>query len=211
MIEAITEDILRYTERHSLPDSPACAAIAKETRAKTKNPGMLVGPVEGALLTILARASGARRALEIGTFTGYSALKIAEGLPPDGEVITCDKDAETTEIAKRHWAKSPHGRKITPALGPALETLAGLPGPFDLVFIDADKENSIRYWEACVPKVRSGGLLVVDNVLWKGRVTDAKEGDAAAIDAFNAHAARDARVDLVILTVRDGVTIACKR
>lgn len=211
MLESITQDILQYIEKNSSPDSPACAAIAEETRAKTKNPGMLIGPVQGALLTILARSTRARRALEIGTFTGYSALKIAEGMPPDGEVITCDIDAETTKIARRFWAQSSHGGKITLKLGPALETVDTLPGPFDIVFIDADKENCIHYWEACVPKVRTGGLVLVDNVLWRGRVIEPKEKDAAAVAAFNAHAARDTRVDLVILTVRDGLTLACKR
>lgn len=211
MLEAITNEMLQYVERHSCADSPVCAAIAGETRAKTAGAGMLVGPVQGALLAILARSTGARRVLEIGTFTGYSALKIAEGLPPDGEVITCDIDPETTEIARRLWAESPHGGKITLKLGPALETLKHLPGPFDMVFIDADKANCIRYWEACVPKLRQGGLVLVDNVLWRGRVIAPEEKDAAAVAAFNAHAARDGRVDIVILTVRDGVTLACKR
>lgn len=211
MLEEITQEILRYCEHHTSPDSPVCDALTQETHAKTTESRMLVGRVEGTFLTLLARSTGARRVLEIGTFTGYSALKLAEGLPPDGEVITCDIDTATSEIARRFWAKSPHGGKITLRLGPALETISGLPGPFDIVFIDADKENCINYWEACVPKVRTGGLILVDNVLWSGRVLDPKEKDGAAVAAFNTHAARDTRVDLVVLTVRDGVTMACKR
>jgi caffeoyl-CoA O-methyltransferase len=211
MIETITSEILRYCEAHSSPDSPHCAAIAEETRAKTTRAGMLAGPVQGAFLSILARSTGARRVLEIGTFTGYSALKIAEGLPPDGEIITCDIDPGVTEIARRLWAESPHGKKITLKLGPALATIEGLPGPFDMVFIDADKENCVNYWEACLPKVRRGGLILVDNVLWRGSVIDPKDKDGAAVAAFNARAARDARVDLVVLTLRDGLTLACRR
>jgi caffeoyl-CoA O-methyltransferase len=211
MIDALTPEILEYCENHTSPDSAACRALAAETRETTTASGMLVGRVQGTFLTLLARCTGAKRALEIGTFTGYSALKLAEGLPPDGEVITCDIDAETSKIARRFWAESPHGAKITQVLGPALDTLRNLPGPFDIVFIDADKANCIDYWEACVPKVRPGGLILVDNVLWRGRVLDPEDKDGVTMAAFNAHAAGDDRVDLVILTVRDGVTVACKR
>ena len=211
MLEKITQEILHYCEDHTSPDSPQCQAIAKETRAKTTTARMLAGPVQGMFLTLLAHSTGARRVLEIGTFTGYSALKLAEGLPPEGEVITCDIDPKTTAIAERFWAESPHGGKITLEIGPALDTIGRLPGPFDIVFIDADKTNYINYWESCVPKVRKGGLILVDNVLWSGRVLDPKEKDDVAVAEFNTHAARDARVDLVMLTLRDGVTMACKR
>jgi caffeoyl-CoA O-methyltransferase len=211
MIETITTEIRQYCENHTSPDSPVCDALAEETRTKSTRSGMLAGRVQGTFLTLLARSTAAKRVLEIGTFTGYSALKFAEGLPTGGEVITCDINSETTAIARRFWAKSPHGGKIRLELGPALETIERLRGPFDIVFIDADKTNYIKYWEACLPKVRQGGLILVDNVLWSGRVLAPKEKDDIAVDAFNAHAARDDRVDLVILTVRDGVTMACKR
>jgi caffeoyl-CoA O-methyltransferase len=203
--------ILRYCDAHTTPDSPHCAAIAEETRRVSEKSGMLIGPTAGTFLTVLARAIGARRALEIGTFTGYSALKLAEGLPDDGEVVTCDIDEKTTAVARRHWSASPHGRKISLRLGPASETLREIPGSFDIVFIDADKERCIEYWETCVPRLRSGGLVVVDNVLWSGRVLDPKEKDAVAIAAFNDHAVRDPRVVAAMLTVRDGITVACKR
>ena len=207
----IADDIIRYCERHTSADSSVCRALAKETRARTKRASMLTGQVEGTFLSLLARSTGARRVLEIGCFTGFSALKLAEGLPPDGRVITCDIDPKTTLIARRFWKKSPHGKKITLKLGPALETIESLEGPFDLVFIDADKENYINYWEACLPKVPSGGLIVVDNVLWSGGVLDPKDEEDRAIVAFNTHAAGDPRVDLVMLTVRDGITVACKK
>ncbi len=211
MLEITPEKVLHYCDAHTTPDSPACRAIALETRAKTDAARMLVGPAEGMLLTLLARAAGARKVLEIGTFTGYSALKLAEGLPDDGEIFTCDVNPETTAIARKHWRTSPHGKKIKLKLGPALETIETISGPFDLVFIDADKGNYVNYWEACVPKVRPGGLLLADNVLWSGRVFDPREPDDHALAAFNSHVAADSRVDVVMLAVRDGVTLACKR
>jgi caffeoyl-CoA O-methyltransferase len=210
MLTAISERILGYCDTHTTPDSPQCAALAKETHRSSAHSRMLIGQTAGTFLSVIARATGARRVLEIGTFTGYSALKLAEGLPDDGEVVTCDIDTETTGIARRYWAASPHGGKISLHLGRALDTLPGIPGPFDIVFIDADKENYINYWEACLPKLRSGGLVIVDNVLWSGRVLDPKEKDDAAIAAFNDHAVRDRRVVAAMLTVRDGMTVACK-
>ena len=209
MTDIAPEEILRYCDAHTTPDSDACRAISEETHATRDSARMLVGPVQGMFLTLLARAIGAKRVLEIGTFTGYSALKLAEGLPADGEVVTCDVDPDSTAIAKKHWKTSPHGGKIRLELGPALDTIASLPGTFDLVFIDADKENYIEYWEACLPKVKPGGLIVADNVLWSGRVLDPKEKSDHALVAFNRHAAADPRVDVVMLTVRDGLSIAC--
>lgn len=166
--------------------------------------------MEGLLLRTLVQVSGARRVLELGTFTGYSALSMATGLPDDGQLITCDVDPEATSMAKRYWARSPHGSKIELRLGPALETLASLDGPFDMVFIDADKESYINYWEACLPKVRPGGIIAVDNVLWYGKVLDPSELSDFAIVAFNEHVLKDERVESVMLTVRDGVTLARK-
>ena len=210
---AISDEILRYCEKHTSHDSSVCRALAKETRVRTRRSSMLTGQVEGTFLSLLARSTGARRVLEIGCFTGYSALKLAEGLPPDGRVITCDIDRKTTLIARRFWTKSPHGKKITLKLGPALKTIESLEGPFDLVFIDADKENYINYWEACVPKVRSGGLILVDNVLWDGRViqADADDDNTVAIRAFNDMVKADDRVEAVILPIADGLTVCRKK
>jgi caffeoyl-CoA O-methyltransferase len=154
--------------------------------------------------------TNARRVLEIGTFTGYSALMMAEALPDDGRLVTCDIDAESTGIAGRYWQNSPHGHKIELMLGPALGSIEKLEGPFDLVFIDADQENYSGYWEACVPKVRRGGVLVADNVLWSGRVLDPQNESDHALAAFNERVVNDPRVEAVMLTVRDGVTLACK-
>ena len=135
---------------------------------------------------------------------------MAEGLPDDGKLITCDIDPETTQIAKKYWSRSPHGKKIELKLGPALETLKTIEGLFDLVFIDADKVNYINYWELCLPKIRRGGLLVVDNVLWSGSVLNPEDETERAIDEFNNHVYNDKRVEVVMLPIRDGVTLAWK-
>jgi caffeoyl-CoA O-methyltransferase len=172
---------------------------------------MMVGHGEGLLLRLLVRLSGARRVLEIGTFTGYSALAMAMALPADGELITCDVDPTATTLAQKFWAKSPHGKKIRLVLAPASDTIPTLQGPFDLVFIDADKPGYIRYWEAALPLVRAGGAIVADNVLWSGRVLEPKDDSTRAIVAFNTHVMKDARVEHVMLPIRDGVTIAIKR
>jgi caffeoyl-CoA O-methyltransferase len=133
---------------------------------------------------------------------------MAEGLPEDGKLITCDIDPDSTTIARAFWARSPHGARIELRLGPALDTINGLDGPFDLVFIDADKGGYIDYWEAVVPIVRKDGVIVADNVLWSGRVLDPREPDDKALAAFNEHVAADGRVEQVMLPVRDGITVA---
>jgi caffeoyl-CoA O-methyltransferase len=207
----IAPAIERYARSRTAPESPLFKALVRETRARTSLPQMQVGQLEGAFLRLMVRLSRARRVLEIGTFTGYSALAMAEGLPPGGRLVTCDVDPEATAIARRFWAKSPHGRKIELRLGPALETIRTLRGPFDLVFIDADKTNYPRYWEACVPKVRRGGLLLADNVLWSGRVLNPKDASDRALAAFSRRALRDRRVEPVLLTIRDGILAAVKR
>ncbi len=135
---------------------------------------------------------------------------MAEGLPDDGKLITCDIDPETTQIAKKYWSRSPHGKKIELKLGQALETLKTIEGLFDLVFIDADKVNYINYWELCLPKIRPGGLLVIDNVLWSGSVLKPEDETERAIDEFNKHICNDKRVEVVMLPIRDGVTLAWK-
>lgn len=200
-----------YAEKHSAPESQLSRELALVTRAKTAWPQMQVGRLEGGFLRLMVKIARAKRVLEIGTFTGYSALAMAEGLPAGGRLITCDLDPVSTRIARDHWAKSPHGRKITLELGPALETVRKLKGFFDLVFIDADKENYIRYWNLCLPKVRRGGVLMADNVLWSGRVLRPKDLTTRAIAAFNRFVAADRRVEAVMLTIRDGVTLAIKR
>ncbi len=167
--------------------------------------------MEGTFLRILVKLARARRVLELGTFTGYSALMMAEGLPDDGELVTCDIDQKAEAMARDFFARSPHGGKIQLRMGPALETLKTLQGPFDLAFIDADKQNYSAYYDAVVPLLRSGGLLVADNALWSGRVLQPRAADDHALVAFNAKVAADARVEKVLLTVRDGMMLALKR
>jgi caffeoyl-CoA O-methyltransferase len=207
----VSEPIQSYADRFTTPEPELLAELARETRASRTDAQMMVGHGQGTLLKLLVRMTGARRVLEVGTFTGYSALAIASGLPDDGTLVTCDVDADTTAIARRYWARSPHGAKITLRLGPALETIAALPGPFELAFIDADKPNYIRYWEAILPKTRAGGVIVADNVLWSGRVLDPQDDNSRALAAFNEHVRADARVEHVMIPIRDGVTVAVKR
>jgi len=207
----VSEDIQKYADEFSSAEAELFLELARETNATQKDPQMMVGHGEGLLLSLLVRLSGARRVLEIGTFTGYSALAMAFALPAGGEIITCDVDPKCTTLARRYWDRSPHGKKIRLELAPALDTIARLEGPIDFVFIDADKPNYIKYWEAVLPLVRSRGAIVADNVLWSGRVLDPKEESDRALAAFNTHVKRDARVDHVMLPIRDGITIAVKR
>lgn len=211
MPEIISGKIEKYASAHSSPESSLLKALVRETYSKTDWPQMQVGHLEGAFLRMLARLTKAKRILEIGTFTGYSTLCLAEGLGPGGRIIACDINPETTAMARRYWSKSPAGKKITLKLGPALETIKKLKGPFDLVFIDADKPNYIRYWDAVLPKLRKGGLIAADNVLWSGKVLNPKEESDLAIGKFNRRVCKDKRVETVMLTVRDGITLAWKK
>ena len=192
------------------PESDLHRRLHDETHATMSSPQMLVGRIEGQLLKLLVQLSGARRVLEIGMFTGYSALMMAEGLPDDGRLVTCDINPKAAEIAQRYFNESPHGNKIEIRLGPALETIATLTEPIDMVFIDADKTNYSNYYEACLPLLRPGGLIVADNVLWSGRVLEPDDDDSRAIVAFNERVQADPRVENVCLTVRDGMMLARK-
>lgn len=207
----VDEKLEAYATKHSTAETALFKELAKATHAKTTMPQMQVGHLEGNFLRLMVKISKAKRILEIGTFTGYSALAMAEGLPTGGKIITCDIDPKNTKLAVEHWKKSPHGKKIELKLGPAAETIKKLKGSFDFVFIDADKNNYIKYWELCVSKVKRGGFLLADNVLWSGRVLNPKEESDHHIAAFNAHVAKDKRVETVILTIRDGITLAYKR
>ncbi len=211
MPDIVPPEIERYAELHTSPENPLLSALAKATREKTEVPRMQVGHVEGSFLRLLTRAIEAKHVLEIGTFTGYSALCMAEGMPQGGKLITCDVDESAAKIAREHWKQSHHGKKIVFEIGPALDTLKKFRGPFDLVFIDADKENYLNYWNAVLPKVRKGGMILVDNVLWSGRVLDPKAESDKAIVRFNEAVSNDRRVELVMLTLRDGVTMAVKK
>jgi len=174
-------------------------------------PEMQVDVIEGRFLQMLVRMSGAKSILELGMFTGYSALMMAEALPDNGHLITCEIDPKAEAIARRYFAESPHGNKITIRMGPALDTIKTLTGPLDLVFIDADKPNYSNYYEACLPLLKSGGFVVADNVLWSGKVLHPKDADDHAIVAFDRLVQSDSRVENVCLTVRDGMMLARKR
>jgi len=207
----IDEAVERYAHDHTEPESELFERLREETVAVMKYPEMQVGRIEGRFLKMLVRLTGARRVLEIGMFTGYSALMMAEGLPEDGRLITCDVDSKAEEIARRYFAESPHGHKIEIRMGPALDTIATLDGPFDMAFIDADKPNYPNYYEAVLGLLRAGGLIVADNVLWSGRVLNPEDDHTQAIVEFNRRVASDPRVENVCLTVRDGMMLAWKR
>jgi caffeoyl-CoA O-methyltransferase len=174
---------------------------------------MMVGLLEGRFLGLLVRTLQARRILELGTFTGYSSISMALALPPDGRVITCDVNEETTEIARRYAQEAGVADRIDYRLGPALETIADLEGEFDLVFIDADKPNYLNYYEATLPLLARRALIVLDNTLWSGRVADPDENDenVEAIRTINKRVLEDPRVDNVLLTVRDGMNLVWLR
>jgi caffeoyl-CoA O-methyltransferase len=204
------EELNDYAEAHTTPPDELLARLYAETHEKLSAPQMLTGPTEGRFLEMLVWASGARRILEIGTYSGYSALSMAAAMPDDGRLITCDVWEEANEVARRYAAESPHGHKIDFRLGPALETIPTLEGPFDLVFIDADKQNYDNYFEATLPLLAERGLIALDNTLWSGRVVpghDDGSEQTAAFKALNDKLAKDPRVVVVMLPVRDGVTL----
>ena len=209
----VDEAIEAYAEAHSTAPEPLLAELAAETKATMSSPQMLTGPVEGRFLELLVFASGAKRVLELGTFTGYSALSMAAALPEDGWIDTCDVERVHTDVAQRFWARSPHGPKIRLHLGPALETIDRLEGEFDLVFVDADKVNYLNYYELVLPRLTPRGLIVFDNTLWSGRVARDDEDDEStrALRELNDLLVADERVICVQLSVRDGVTLVRRR
>jgi caffeoyl-CoA O-methyltransferase len=207
----IDSAVEQFAQDHTEPETDLYAHLREETYRTMKSPEMQVGLIEGRFLQLLVRLIGARNILEIGMFTGYSTLMMAEALPDDGRLITCEIDPKAEAIARRYFSESPHGRKITIRMGPALDTIKTLPGPLDLVFIDADKVNYSNYYETCFPLVKPGGLIVGDNVLWSGKVIDPKDDDTRSIVAFNRLVQADPRVENVCVTVRDGMMLAWKR
>ena len=214
---SVTAELVDYVVGHgSWPVDDVLADLRAETLALGGAAGMQIGPDQGQLLTLLTRVVDARRAVEVGTFTGYSSLCIARGLAEGGRLVCCDVSEEWTALARRAWERAGLADRIELHLAPALDTLRALPtdAPLDLVFIDADKPGYVGYWDELVPRVRPGGLLLADNVLWSGRVADQPdEGDAnlAALLAFNDHVAADDRVEAAILPAFDGLTIARRR
>jgi caffeoyl-CoA O-methyltransferase len=211
----LTPEIYDYVVAHRSERDPVLAELAEETAKLGGLSLMQIAAEQGALMALLVRATGARSALEIGTFTGYSALCVARGLPADGRLLCCDVNEEWTSIGRRYWAKAGVDQKIELRLGPALDTLRALPpsAEFDFVFIDADKENYVNYYEAILPRLRPNGLILFDNVLWMGQVVSGSDDDAntRALRALNERVLADRRVESVMLPIADGLTIARKR
>jgi caffeoyl-CoA O-methyltransferase len=209
MTEITDPAIEQYATDHSSPEPPLLVELAQATREFSSAYGMMVGRLEGRFLKMLVAAVGAQSVLEIGTFTGYSALSMAEALPPSGRLITLELNERHAEMARSFIARSVHAAKIEVRLGPALETLRALDGSFDFVFIDADKPSYLAYYEAVLPLLSPRGLIAVDNVFQALRVLDpANESEnVVAIRHFNDHVAADSRVECVMVPIRDGVSL----
>jgi caffeoyl-CoA O-methyltransferase len=214
--ELVSEQLQEYLVTHGTPPDPVLTELAAETASRFPDAaGMQIGPEQGTFMTLLAQFTGARRALEIGTFTGYSAICVARGLAEGGRLTCCDVSEEWTSVARKYWQRAGVADRIDLQLRPALETLRAMPATeaFDIAFIDADKTGYISYWDEVVPRMRQGAAILVDNTLAHGRVIDPDVQDAnvQGIKAFNDHAVADDRVVLVMLPIGDGLTLARKR
>ncbi len=203
MTDIVDPQLEQYVERLSSPHDGLLVELSDETARELGSEQMLTGPVAGRLLEMLVWFGRPKRVLEIGTFSGHSALSMAAALPDDGHIDTCELDPERAKVGQSYFDRSPHGSTITIHLGPALESIAKLDGEFDFVFIDADKEGYVDYYEAVLPRLAPRGLIAADNTLWSGRVLDGE----GPIVRFNDHVAADPRTVQVILSVRDGVTL----
>lgn len=206
----IDPDLEQYAADHSTPPGNLLQELERYTYDHLEAPQMVVGRLEAALLQMLVNIVGARRVLEIGLFTGYSALAMAEALDEHGEVVSCELSEAHIEVARSFFKRSPVGYKIVIQQGPALETLPEIQGPFDMAFLDADKENYTTYYDLMLPKLRTGGLVVADNVLWSGNVLNPRKDSDHALVAFNDKVQSDPAVENVLLPVRDGVMLARK-
>jgi caffeoyl-CoA O-methyltransferase len=212
-MEIVNPAVEAYAEAHSTPMGDHLTHVDRETRENLDSPGMMVGPLEGRVLETLVFALGANRLLEIGTFSGYSSIAMAAGLGPGGHIISCEISPRHAEFARRHIELAGLSDRIDVREGPALETIKSLDGPFDFVFIDADKGGYLDYYEATLPLLAERGVIAVDNTLWSGEVINEENHDAdtIALRAFNDHVVADGRVVAVQLTVRDGITLIHRR
>jgi predicted O-methyltransferase YrrM len=212
----LDEKLFDYVVAHSVREHPAQAALREATR-NHPHAGMQISPDQGQLMALLVRLLGARRTIEIGVFTGYSALCVALALPENGRVLACDINDEYVGVGRPHWQAAGVAHKIDVVLGPALQTLdarlaAGEAGQYDFAFIDADKTGYDAYYERCLQLLRAGGLIAIDNVLWSGAVAQpARDADTAALQALNDKLHADARVDIAMVAISDGITLARKR
>jgi caffeoyl-CoA O-methyltransferase len=214
-IEHLAPGLHDYLLTHSTPPDGVLRDLIAETAERfPANVILQIGPEQGTFMTMLAGLMGARQVIEVGTFTGYSSICLARGMAPDGRLICCDINEDWTSLARTYWQKAGLADRIELRLGPALDTLRALPAQasFDLAFIDADKTGYASYWEELVPRVRSGGVICVDNTLLHGRIFHADpDPDALAIKEFNERALADTRVVLAMLPVGDGLTLARKK
>lgn len=213
MNKLIFPDVEAYAQAHSMRESDLCRALREETAQRMESPQMIVGPLEGAFLKMMTQLVRATSVLEIGMFTGYSALCFAEALPADGKVLTCEIDEESAVLARQYFARSPIGKKIEIRMGPALDTMRYLKGPFDLIFIDADKINYVNYYRRALDLLSPHGVILIDNVLWDGEVLKQPPPDekTAAIQELNRVVATDSRVTAVLVTIRDGVLVITRQ
>jgi caffeoyl-CoA O-methyltransferase len=209
MNKLIFPDVEAYAQAHSMRESDLCRALREETQRRMEAPQMIVGPLEGAFLKMMTQLVRATSVLEVGMFTGYSALCFAEALPADGTLLTCEIDEESAAFARHYFARSPIGQKIEIRMGPALDTMRHLKGPYDLIFIDADKINYVNYYRRALDLVSPHGVILIDNVLWGGDVLrhPAPDENTAAIQELNRVVATDPRVTAVLVTIRDGVLV----
>jgi caffeoyl-CoA O-methyltransferase len=209
MDRLVAADIETYAQAHSMAESDLCRALQEETQRRMESPQMIVGPLEGAFLKMMTQLVRATSVLEIGMFTGYSALCFAEALPVEGTVLTCEVDEQSAALARQYFARSPIGEKIEIRMGPALDTMRHLKGPFDLIFIDADKINYVNYYRQALDLVSPQGVILIDNVLWGGDVLKQPPPDekTAAIQDLNRVVATDPRVTAVLVTIRVGVLV----
>ncbi len=210
-MEIINEDLLRYSEQHTTEESDLLRQINRDTHAQVLMPRMLSGHLQGRVLSMLSKMMQPKRVLEIGTYTGYSAICLAEGLAPGGTLITIDINEELETRVRKYFDQSGFSSKIQYRIGNASQIIPELPGPFDMVFIDADKESYGRYYDMVIDKVREGGIILADNVLWSGKVLqEKKDKDTRAIVEFNKKIHIDNRVENVLLPIRDGILMIRK-
>jgi len=210
LITLVSKDIEEYSTKHTTKLSKDLNELINLTKETRDDHGMICGPIEGTLLHFLVIISKAKRILEIGTFTGFSAQMMASALPDDGELITCDIEESTSKIAKEFFVKAKLDKKIIQKIGPALETLDSLQGKFDIVFIDADKENYVLYYKRAMELLSKDGIIIIDNVLWGGKVLNPREETDKAISELNELIKNDNKVKQVMLPVRDGMTLVMR-
>ena len=208
----ISDQLQQYIDNHSMEESDLLKALDRETHQKVLQPRMISGSYQGRLLALLAKMIGPKKILEVGTYTGYSTLCMAEGLTMGGSIDTIDHNEELADMQRRYFNQSPYGNQIIQHLGEAKDILKTLAGPYDLVFLDADKENYPHYFDLIIDKLETGGILLSDNVLWSGKVLEKATDEAtSALQEYNHKINTDVRVETVVLPIRDGLTITRKR